>query len=305
MASRRDRSEDRFEDIGGDGRQHLGHSRFDAEEGAANVAEPHCWRGLIERYVDRELAIYVEVGERYCERFPNDSRAAEYGVVLYWPWATGFNELETEILQFRRKLNLHRAEVHSGQVESAVLVGIREFLEMPQGAFGALPCAKGLVSLDQCDSVLANTLQMYSHAPSIESLFPFLCLENGELILAAGRRLPSGCENYEFPNDVVQRGSKVVDDFADADAPHWIWMLGGMGPNGQDSRCNIELTTSSVRFRIGAEEGRELGAQKLCFLACSREFQAYAGKRITHGASTCADSATPSLASQVLPLRRP
>src|ERR1019366_5593820 len=115
-------------------------------------------------------------------------------------------------------LNRKGALRRSGQWNSAVLVPVGEFVQMSQGALVALPCVKRLQTLDDCLRFSADTVQEGWLAARLVS---GQRLENRELRFVRGRRGTRFLDD-ELPDQMVERRSEVVNDFANDDAPHGV-----------------------------------------------------------------------------------
>ena len=167
----------------------------------------HRWCTLIERYVRGEIACYITLGERVSEASANNLAAIEHGVLLYWPglhFLQLFDPLKRLKEWWHTELELMYKRAYNA--DRAVLVGVRQFMQMPQGAFPILPCGIGLFRPDEFNGVLSNTFQKLVDATNIES---FLALENGELVFCRKYwRSPRG-QNDKFPDDVIERRTKV------------------------------------------------------------------------------------------------
>src|SRR5438067_13455297 len=124
------------------------------------------------------------------------------------------------VLKDRRKVKPELIQQRSSEMQRAVLVGIRQFAQVPQRVpFDTLPCAKGLFRFDQIDGVLSNALQVLRDATIFES---FRILEDRKLVLCWQRWRPTGRQNDELPDDMIESRAEIVDDFSDVNTPHRI-----------------------------------------------------------------------------------
>jgi len=90
-----------------------------------------------------------------------------------------------------------------------MLVGVREFLQMPEGTLGVLPCTKRLFRPDQLNHAdVADFLQKRSDSTLVET---GLGLKDGELVLL-GSWLSFFLQENHFVNDVVERRPEVVNN---------------------------------------------------------------------------------------------
>lgn len=233
----------------------------------------HRWCTLIERYVRGEIACYITLGERVSEASANNLAAIEHGVLLYWPglhFLQLFDPLKRLKEWWHTELELMYKRAYNA--DRAVLVGVRQFMQMPQGAFPILPCGIGLFRPDEFNGVLSNTFQKLVDATNIES---FLALENGELVFCRKYwRSPRG-QNDKFPDDVIERRTKVVDYFSDPNAPHWIGGLFDVNAEGNNAGIDIEIERGSIRVRKGLDESNNLFIKSLDLIQCTREFQSH------------------------------
>lgn len=272
------------ENLRGDSAQDSIHSGKYVGQGCHGDPPTHRWRGLVERYVLREVACYITLRPRITQFAADDSTFPQYGVLLYWP---GRSPRELANIPDRFQQRWHRefvlAHHRAGDMDSAVLVGVREFLEMPQRALQFLPCAKGLLRPDQIDSTTTDSGKHELGAGCVERPVPYLGLKDRELVLTWDLGGDSLVSHNQFPHRVVQSRSEVVNHFPDSDAPDWIRRLFDVNTQSQDPRGYVEIDAGSIRMRFGIDETSDFLVERLELIQCTREFQANAGERISHG----------------------
>jgi hypothetical protein len=226
------------------------------------------WRSLIERYINRELALYLVSSEWPFCGAPQEA-TPEYGVLLYYPLPKDFDHFSGEALGDRRERDIKGVQERAHDMQRAVLVGVREFTHMPERTLDALPCAKGLLRLDQINRIGSDVVEELANATGVETS---LRLENGELVLVGSRRI-SGIQNNQLPNDMIQGRSHVVNDFAYANAPHRIGRFVDLDGDSQFLGCPVEIDCRRVRLASSGEERFHVGFKHIDLLPCSREFQ--------------------------------
>jgi hypothetical protein len=273
-----DESELEFECLVSDAREDVDRPFLYQVEGAANGVPTHCWRGLIERYVNREIAfaVRVDVLEGMAGR-PCDRHSEEYGVLLYWPWPGPIDHLELGAGGQIGEFDLNVTKQRARDMQRAVLVSVRQFAEMPQGATEVLPCAVRLLRSDQLDGVLPDIPEVLGDAPVSKALLRF---ENGELVLRREFWGLAGVKNDELPDRVVECRPEVVKYFPDLDSPHGVGFFYDLDTGRHYSLPQIDLTDRLVRLL--SKEALELGTQSLYLIPCAPELQSDAVELVSH-----------------------
>jgi hypothetical protein len=240
-------------------------------------------RTVFENYLSQKFCLYLSLCKGPVAGATQDS-CPEYGVVLYWPTLKHHDINRVKRLRDFRELEIKRCQRSGGDVNRAVLVDVREFLEMPKGAFCALdyavwPCEKGLLRFDQRDGLTAlNALEKLIQPSAFEASLKF---EDGKLRF----RCAGGGPTSKLPYDVIECGAEVVDDLSDADTPHGIWGCIGLDLDGQSLRLSVELDSWSIRVRF-IEEFDDFSLQGVHLLPCPLEFQSDTSKGIVTSTHT-------------------
>ncbi len=231
-------------------------------QGVEGERPTHRWRSVVERYLDHQLGLYIALRERRHVEVPKDLCAPEYGVAAYWPTRGFFQNLVPDAPRDLWELKLVAVEQRARKMQRAVLVTVRQFLEMPQGAVPALPCAafryrKRLHGHDHLDQGPVNALQEL--APSLIVEIDAL-QKDGELKpqllgLGPGRQVqvlhadtPRVAPSVQQLDEMVQRGSDIVDDLADLDAPHERWRMPDFDADDQLASLRPEIYRGSIRI---------------------------------------------------------
>ena len=182
----------------------------------------------------------------------------------------------------RWKIKLIGVQQRARDMESAVLIDIREFFQMPQRTFAALPCAtfgywKGLLSSNQRDGVATNAIEKLCSPASAK---PGLGFEDGELVFTAPWGRFTIAQDVKLPDDMVQGRSKIVDDLANTNAPDRIGGSLNVNANGERLRLSVEIDPWNVRCWIGIEKSSQIGLQSIDLIPCSPSLQSDAGELI-------------------------
>jgi hypothetical protein len=141
----------------------------DQIERAINEPTSHRWRTHRTRRQWRALCLSDR--GRTARAMFRKTPAPEYGVLLYWPTFADVNRLKGHRFGQRRERRLERLHKRACYMQRAVLIDIGEFLEMPQRALGALPCAKGLFRLDRSNGIGVDVKEKFGDAATVESTF--------------------------------------------------------------------------------------------------------------------------------------
>src|SRR5215831_8883403 len=151
------RSELSFEDFSRDSDEDEFGAVSQLLQRSEHTPDANCWRPVIERYVGSESALYLALGKGPIGCAAQDA-GPQYGVLLYWPTGMLLNVKESERLSNLRKIEVKRCQRAAGHMQRAVLIDVRQCLEMPQrtmhDSFDAtcLPAEKWLLRFDQGDS---------------------------------------------------------------------------------------------------------------------------------------------------------
>ncbi len=237
-------------------------------EGAEDEPPTHRWRTLVERYVHSEVAFHFTLSKRPL----GDSGhvdGGEYGVLLYWP-TLPILAMYGGISRERWKIKLIGVQQRARDMESAVLIDIREFFQMPQRTFAALPCAtfgywKGLLRSNQRDGAATNAFEKLCSPASVK---PGLGFEDGELVFTAPWGRFTIAQDVKLPDDMVQGRSKIVDDLANTNAPYRIGGSLNVNANGERLRLSVEIDPWNVRCWIGVEKSSQIGLQSIDLIPC-------------------------------------
>lgn len=226
--------------------------------------DPVAYRhSVLESYVHAECGIYLSLG-KWPISGAFESSAPQYGVLLYWPLGRDSEIPHGEVLRDARERYLELMHQGTGHMERAVLVDVREFMQMPQGTHMVLPCEKRLLRFDYVGGELSNALHEFQ-ATILESRLVF---EDGELSILDDGRL-SRFKDNQLPHEMIERRAQIVDDLANPNAPHWVWRVLDVDADCQMPGLFVELDARLVRVRI--VEGEDIGLQFIHVVPTTRE----------------------------------
>ena len=156
------------------------------------------WTPILENYINGECAIDVTLGEGpFLGSIQHDM--AKFRVLLYWPGFGTFKNLVSEGAKSWWEREPEFLDHGPCELDGAVLVGIREFAEMPERALNALPCAamirrERLFGSDHGDGSGTDLIQKL-HSTPVKSLDKF---EDWELNLGSDWRRLSITPNEQL-----------------------------------------------------------------------------------------------------------
>jgi hypothetical protein len=209
-------------------------------------ALPVGWRSLLEGYVEREEGIHVHFRKRrdHCGS-GGFADPAEFCATFEWPDGPLFDDLKAITLERLRNFLGERPDGFLEAVEpdeavdevwSAVLVDVPQLVQYRElvAMRRALPATKRLQSLEVC-------AETWPDSPEVAALVasPLERAESdresdtsplAERSLARDRVSGGGAtlHNGQFPDEVVERGSKVVDDVSNNESePQGRWVAQG------------------------------------------------------------------------------
>ena len=224
------------------------------------------WTPLLENYINGKCAIDITLGKGpFLGSVQSD--AAKYRVLLYWPDFGTFHDLLSERAENFWEREPEFLDHGPCELDGAVLVGIREFTEMPERALNALPCAamirrERLFGSDHGDGGGTDLIQKL-HSTPVKSLDRF---EDWELNLGSDWRRISVTPNEQLVGEVIETRPKVVDDLADFDAPHWISLAPDFGPHDELLRLSVKLDPWYVRVTL--DEGCKFSLECVDLVPC-------------------------------------
>lgn len=237
-------------------------------EGSKNQPPTHRWRSVIERYIRSEFAIHMILREGPYTT-PRNMNTRQYRVLVYWPRiADGFFlNRDRSLDRWKRKVKL--LYQRSGQMERAVLVGVREFLQMPKGTLPALPCSafafrERLLRSDEPHGVTSDSAQELGSSASVKAR---LGLKNGKLEFSPHGGMTQIIEDEKLPNNVVKSGSKVVNDLSDLDSPHQGRVLLNVDADSEPVRISVELDLRLIH--VAHYEGSNFSLDSVDLIPCS------------------------------------
>jgi len=220
----------------------------DLIQGSLDPPHPRRWRTVFERYLNAEFCLYVSLFKGPFGSTMQDT-TPQYGAFLYWPTGMLLDVNERKRLRHFGEVAAICCQRSDGKVNRAVLVDIRQFLQMPQrtriSTFGGavFPCEKRLFRFDQFHRGTVDLLQEILPPTSIEAV---LGMEDRELRL----RSWDGGTARQFPNDMIEGGSEVMDDLPDSNTPHRINGRMNFNLDGQFLSLRLELHRWSIRATI-------------------------------------------------------
>ena len=108
------------------------------------------------------------------------------------------------------------------EMEGAMLVGVREFVEMPERAFPAIPCAavcyrERLLGVYYVDMGLVDPWKKLPYPFAHEATLRHIDRE-----LNPGWRKLVVLPNVQLMGKVIETAPEIVNDLADSHAPYWI-----------------------------------------------------------------------------------
>ena len=231
------------------------------------------WTPLLENYINGKCAIDITLGKGpFLGSMQSDM--AKYRILLYWPDFCTFQNLLPERAKNFWERKPEFLDHGPCELDGAVLVGVREFTEMPERALDAIPCAaiirrEQLFGSDHGDGSVTDPVQKL-HSTPIKSLHRF---EDWELDLGADWRRLSVTPNEQLVDEVIETRPKVVDDLADFDAPHWIGLAPDFGPHDEFLKLSVILDPWHVRVTL--DEGCKFSLECVDLTPCPFTFEPY------------------------------
>jgi hypothetical protein len=236
-------------------------------ESASGVAEPsYGGRGLAEhgvQYSPLKLGRLTGFLNAYCRHqlavrlhfcyggLGSDNR--EYCAVVYRPY---LEELDPVTWKRLRRYEGEFLRQATNQVQEAVLVSVAQLLKEPQGMefFGALPLgvAVRLQGIEYCQCSVRNTPQLFRDRRSVLIGID----EDRELVSPVGHLV---VRENKLPNEVIQGGPEVVEEFSQQEAPTQGYVLMGDDYGGVFGAISIRIKPKSVR--VAQLESIKLGIQ--------------------------------------------
>jgi hypothetical protein len=179
---------------------------------------PACYKrgALIENYLEGHLRFHLHlIGG--CKRLTiaHELPAHQFCIVIECPSLTDLFVHNYRGIDERRKLEIKALYGAAGQMERAVLVDVRELIEMPQWTDCVLPGRVRLKRFDQGCGLVADSLQ---HAGAARLKFGGI-EENRKLCptVVGGSTILS--MDNQLVDQMIKSGSHVMDDFSDENAP--------------------------------------------------------------------------------------
>ena len=236
------------------------------------VNEPpsDCWNPVIERYINGEVALNITIlEERRLDKHPS----TQYRIFLYWPDFRTFNLDVAEVDGGFWKRDPVFLDQSPRELDGAMLVGVREFVEMPEWTFPALPCAAVFLRerLLRSDAVNVGLIQPWKELLDPFPLEPFLRHEYRELD-PRFRKL-SVLPNIHPIGKVVETAPEVVGDFSDQHAPHWIWFAPNLGPDNNVFLCRFSVELNPWYVRVALNEGGDFRLESVDLVPGSFTFE--------------------------------
>ena len=176
---------------------------------------------LIKDYVEGNLRIHLHwLGEQ--GQVTEKSPGGNYCVVLECPPLSDALVNYSPRIQERWKREIERLHKAAGKMQRAVLVDIRQLIEMPKRTLCALPCRERLERFDKSCGLTAHPGQ---HFEAVHLKFGGL-IENRELGTGViGGGLVRGVDD-KLIHKMIEGRTNVVEDFANNDAPHrFTWFF--------------------------------------------------------------------------------
>jgi len=211
------------------------------------------WRPLPERYIELGWRIHLHFRGIYKPMGNREPR--DYCITLEWP------EVNNHLLRWNNT-SRQRADTHAGlaklassQYEGAVLVEVMEFMKLPKGTKGVLPCYKRLQLLDLCDALSAKTFQHPALAIDLRSK-PSLVKIDRKTGSAMGR---PAIVNDELPKSVIQARAEIVQNLPNSYAEHRIRLLTHFDPKNNLPAFIMYIDERHIGYAI--EESADFRAQ--------------------------------------------
>ncbi|MEO7136604.1 MAG: hypothetical protein ABI037_02700, partial [Gemmatimonadales bacterium] len=154
--------------------------------------------------------------------------------------------------------------------ECAVLVEVGEFLQLPKGTPGVLPCTKRLQPLNLCPCSATDTFEA---SPNLPVIAPVAVLNPKDrelgLVIRPGRLV--GLVDDQFPDKLVEGRPEIVKDLPDQDAPYTWIEFKDLDAKDQFPQVRVEIANEFIRLAF-LEVG-EFSVQQAKLLVCATEFQ--------------------------------
>src|SRR5262249_8364678 len=153
----------------------------------------------------------------------------------------------------------------------AVLVEVRELVQVPEWTSAALPCRERLKAFDECCGLIADAFQ---HREAVQIKFRSE-KEDRELGSTTIRRGRTRGLDDEHVNRMIECRTEVMDDFSDDDAPHrrtWFFHDHSDRDVENESRFSGPVYASELdcRFvRIAVKEGSHFLLERVELIAGS------------------------------------
>ena len=233
-------------------------------EGSNHFPPSRNGRSLVERYACADFAIYLGL-RKWPLPETIEPCTDQYAVLLHWPWPPTGHLADLSVSPQLCEVELERLKHRARDMDKAVLVGIREFLEMPERTPFALPCStiflgERLFRSDQRDGLRVDALEELADPVPLK---PIHIYEDGKLIF----RLRIG--NDKLVNSVVQGRTQVVNDLTDLNSPHRVGSSFEFGNDGKFAGVSVEIDRCTIGASIASiEKGVDLAIEQLDLIAC-------------------------------------
>ena len=219
---------------------------------------------IIEGYVNSEIALHLHLFYGAREGIEGSTELQDQEGCTVFEWPIDFGVVPHGDARGKRASEyvVNRLKKCPHKMERAVLVEVGEFMQLPEGTPGVLPCRKRLLGPDECLACGGDT----GNRPFKPVLVASLGFEYRELASVGDGRGAAGMVDDKLPNQVVECGAPIVDDLPNLDSPHAVEGLGVLGAECQRPPVLIVLRRESVGFEF--TEGLKGGIKLVELLLC-------------------------------------
>jgi hypothetical protein len=225
------------------------------------------WRPLLERYIKGEYGLHIHLNHQRVGIRSSDSFDSTY-LCATFEWPRGFLLKDSELEFWTLALNVMEPNVEERGMKVAVLVNVPEFVQNRKRLFSRiLPCNKRLQSLELCAQTWPDSpeaLKVFGTGPGdeVSEMVRGMRLNvNRETDVSPlapqptfrnriwGRRVP--LRDSELPNEMVERGTEIVNDVPDDRTPFvYGWLPEDLTVDGYLACLGIRLSVKFVRATI-------------------------------------------------------
>jgi hypothetical protein len=237
---------------------------------------------LIEYYLKGDLRIHLQWTVKH-RAVTEQTALSNYCIVLECPSSSLACIDDPARIDDRWERKLERLHKSARKMNRAVLVDVRQLIEVPKRATFVLPCRVRLEAFDKCCRLVTHPFQ-HNEAVSLKFARD---VKNGELGSGIIRGMAVGRIDDKLKHKVIECRADIVDDLTNNNAPtRWTWFFHDH-PDSEihdaGSFCpsySVELDGRFVRAPL--KKNADFSLEKLDLLIGPLQFQADTVERRQH-----------------------